>query len=319
MISQVSTCAADCILDVADHTLELSAPSYQARASRHSEVREQTMFERYTERARRVIFFARYEASQYGSPYIETEHLLLGLLREDPALCKQFLRTTSVAADIRTEIERQITRRERISTSVEVPLTEECKKALNLAAEESERLGHRHIGTEHVLVGLLRVERSLAARLLRERGLKPVAIREQLAKAPGPASPKASVEPSKGAIETLDSFLSGLKWYNWEELAPFFSRNTYFVDSKGKCWRGRDEIEKQFETLFAPYAKKNVTFVHEGIYPGPAESAVANILWENVTLGGGATRCLHRMTVMVAQEGEDWVIFLLQVTPVIGN
>ncbi len=274
------------------------------------------MFERYTERARRVIFFARYEASQYGSPYIETEHLLLGLLREDPVLCRDFLGPTSIATDIRAEIESQITRRERISTSVEMPLTEECKKVLKLAAEESERLAHRHIGTEHVLVALSRVEGSLAAGLLRERGIKPEAIREQLAKAPGSASPKAPLEPSRGAIATLASFLSGLKWYNWEQLAPFFSRNTHFVDSRGKCWRGRDEIEKQFATFFAPYAKKNVTFVQEGTYPGPAESAMANILWENITFGGEATRCLHRMTVMVAQEGEDWVIFLLQVTPV---
>ncbi len=274
------------------------------------------MFERYTERARRVIFFARYEASQYGSPYIETEHLLLGLLREDPVLCREFLGPTSIAADIRTAIERQITRGERVSTSVEMPLTEECKKVLKLAAEESDRLGQRHIGTEHVLVALLRVEGSLAAQLLRERGLKPEAIRVQLAKAPGAASPKAPHEPNRGAIATLASFLSGLKWYNWEQLAPFFAQNVHFVDSKGKCWRGRDGIEKQFEVFFAPYAKKNVTFVQEGTYPGPAESLIANILWENVTFGGEATRCLHRMTVMVAQEGEDWVIFLLQVTPV---
>lgn len=277
------------------------------------------MFERYTERARRVIFFARYEASQYGSPYIETEHLLLGLLREDPVLWREFLGPASVAAEIRTEIEKQITRREPISTSVEMPLTEECKRVLKLAAEESERLAHRHIGTEHVLVALLRVEGSLATQLLRKRELKPEAIREQLAKAPSSASLKAPLEPNRGAIATLASFLSGLKWYDWEQLAPFFAHNLHFVDSKGKCWRGRDEIEKQFETLFAPYAKKNVTFVQEGSYRGPAESVVANILWENVTFGGQATRCLHRMTLMVAQEGEDWVIFLIQVTPVIGN
>jgi len=277
------------------------------------------MFEPYTERARRVIFFARYEASQYGSPYIETEHLLLGLLREDPVLWREFLGPSSVAAEIRAEIEKQITRREPISTSVEMPLTEECKKVLKLAAEESERLAHRHIGTEHVLVALLRVEGSLATQLLRKRELKPEAIRERLAKAPSSASLKAPLEPNRGAIATLASFLSGLKWYDWEQLAPFFAHNLHFVDSKGKCWRGRDEIEKQFETLFALYAKKNVTFVQEGSYRGPAESVVANILWENVTFGGQATRCLHRMTVMVAQEGEDWVLFLIQVTPVIGN
>jgi ATP-dependent Clp protease ATP-binding subunit ClpA len=277
------------------------------------------MFERYTQQARRVIFFARFEASQYGSPYIETEHLLLGLLREDPELRRRFLGSTSVAADIRTEIERQITRRERISTSVEVPLTNECKRVLTLAAEEADRLGHRHIGTEHVLVSMLRVEGALAARLLRERGLKPEAIREQLAKATGSVNLKAPAKPSMGAIATLDSFLAGLKWYNWEQLVPFFAQKTQFVDSTGKRWIGRDEIGKQFEVLFAPYAKKNVTFVLEGTYLGPTESAIASILWENVTFRGEATRSMHRMTVVIAQEGEDWVIFLLQVTPVGAN
>src|ERR1700730_7465920 len=101
------------------------------------------MFERFTEKARRVIFFARYEASQYGSPYIETEHLLLGLLREDRTLAKWFPGESNVEPGIRTEIERHIPPRERISTSVEVPLTGECKKVLTLAAEEADRLGHR--------------------------------------------------------------------------------------------------------------------------------------------------------------------------------
>jgi ATP-dependent Clp protease ATP-binding subunit ClpC len=81
------------------------------------------VFERYTEKARRVIFFARYEASQYGSPYIETEHLLLGLMREDKALANRFLRQQGSIESIRKEIEARITIRERISTSVEVPLS----------------------------------------------------------------------------------------------------------------------------------------------------------------------------------------------------
>ena len=110
------------------------------------------MFERYTEKARRVIFFARYEASQYGSPYIETEHLLLGLLREDKALANRFLRSHGSIESIRKEIEARITVRERISTSVEVPLSQECKRILNFAAEEAERLGHKHVGTEHLLL-----------------------------------------------------------------------------------------------------------------------------------------------------------------------
>src|SRR5437762_9869892 len=110
------------------------------------------VFERYTEKARRLIFFARYEASQYGSPYIETEHLLLGLLREDRALANRILGEVNSEEGIRAEIEGHIASRGRISTSVEVPLALESKKILNLAAEEADRLGHRHIGTEHILL-----------------------------------------------------------------------------------------------------------------------------------------------------------------------
>jgi uncharacterized protein (TIGR02246 family) len=277
------------------------------------------MFESYTEMARRVIFFARNEASQYGSPYMESEHFLLGLLREDLALVRRFLGPNSVTTDIRAEVERQITRRGRISTSVEVPLTTECEKILKLAVEESERFAHRQVGTEHILLGILGVEGSLAARLLRERGLRPQAIRELLAKNPGSASRKAPAKPSRGAIEALDSFLAGLKWYDGEQLAPFFAQNTHFVDSSGKRWIGREEIEKQFEMLFAPYAKKNVTFLLEGAYSGPAESVVASVLWESVAFRGETTRSMHRMTVILAQEGDDWAISLLQVTPVIVN
>src|ERR1700734_2325085 len=102
------------------------------------------VFERYTEKARRVIFFARYEASQYGSPYIETEHLLLGLLREDKALANRFLRSHGSIESIRKEIEARITVRERISTSVEVPLSQECKRILNLAGAEEERHGGKN-------------------------------------------------------------------------------------------------------------------------------------------------------------------------------
>ena len=76
---------------------------------------------------------------------------------------------------------------------------------------------------------------------------------------------------------------------------------------------------KQFEILFAPYAKKNVTFLLEGTYAGPAESVVASVLWKNVTFGGEPKRSMHRMTVILAQVLEDWPIFLLQVTPVIAN
>ena len=140
------------------------------------------MFERYTEKARRVIFFARYEASQFGSPYIETEHLLLGLLREDKALTNRFLRSHASVESIRKQIEGHTTIREKVSTSVDLPLSNECKRVLAYAAEEAERLSHKHIGTEHLLLGLLREEKCFAAEILTERGLRLPMIREELQK-----------------------------------------------------------------------------------------------------------------------------------------
>ncbi|MGD0922363.1 MAG: ATP-dependent Clp protease ATP-binding subunit [Terriglobia bacterium] len=138
------------------------------------------MFERYTEKARRVIFFARYEASQFGSPYIETEHLLLGLLREDKALTNRFLRSHASIESIRKQVEGRTTIREKVSTSVDLPLSQECKRVLAYSAEEAERLTHKHIGTEHLLLGLLREDKSFAAEILHERGLRLPALREEL-------------------------------------------------------------------------------------------------------------------------------------------
>src|SRR5437667_34255 len=140
------------------------------------------MFERYTEKARRVIFFARYEASQFGSPSIETEHLLLGLMREDKGLTNRFLRSHSSIESIRKEIEGRTLIREKVSTSIDLPLSAECKRILAFAAEESERLRNRHIGTEHLLLGILREDKCVAAEILHERGLRLNAIREELAR-----------------------------------------------------------------------------------------------------------------------------------------
>src|SRR5437899_11759274 len=140
------------------------------------------MFERYTEKARRTIFFGRYEASQFGSPYIESEHLLLGLLREDKALANTFLHSHGAVESIRKQVEGQTAIREKASTSIDLPLSNECKRILTYAAEEAERLNHRHIGTEHLLLGILREEKCVAAEILHERGLRLNAIREELAR-----------------------------------------------------------------------------------------------------------------------------------------
>ncbi|MBS1816161.1 MAG: ATP-dependent Clp protease ATP-binding subunit [Acidobacteria bacterium] len=168
------------------------------------------MFERYTEKARRVIFFARYEASQFGSPYIETEHLLLGLLREDKALTNRFLRSHASVESIRKQIEGHTTIREKVSTSVDLPLSNECKRVLAYAAEEAERLSHKHIGTEHLLLGLLREEKCFAAEILTERGLRLPAIREELQRTtqdkPAAAQKSAQQRNSGGEQSMLAEF-----------------------------------------------------------------------------------------------------------------
>src|SRR5271154_3139631 len=140
-----------------------------------------SMFEKYTEKARRVIFFARYECSADGSPTIESHHLLIGLMRESSGLLALYLDSLASQGEIRAEISKLTTTQEPrppIPTSVDLPLSEECQRILAFAAEEAERLGHLHVGTEHLLLGILREENCLAAKVLRERGVSLEHVRE---------------------------------------------------------------------------------------------------------------------------------------------
>jgi hypothetical protein len=137
------------------------------------------MFERYTEKARRVIFFARYEASHYGSPEIDTEHLLLGLLREEKNVPRWLPRVQLEI--IRQRIEMVTEKRKSIPTNVDLPLTSAAKSILKFAADEADRLANRHIGTEHLLLGFLDDKDCLAASLLREFGGDPAELRLKLA------------------------------------------------------------------------------------------------------------------------------------------
>ncbi len=146
-------------------------------------VESQAMFERYTEGARRVIFFARYEASQYGSRLIEPEHMLLGLLRERPSLLQGRLSVDPVTK-LRPEIEPQLKKGPRFTTSVEVPLSEESKQALGNASAEAERLSHTYVGTEHILFGILAEQKCPASRVLRAHGLNVFVPQEERPRRP---------------------------------------------------------------------------------------------------------------------------------------
>jgi ATP-dependent Clp protease ATP-binding subunit ClpC len=154
------------------------------------------MFELYTESARRVLFFARYEASQLGTTTIETEHLLLGLIREPKGTVARILALSHVSLEsLRREIEGRSVFREKIATSVEIPFAPETKSVLQFAAEEADRLRHSYIGTEHLLLGLLRVDHSVAGEILGKRGLRADDVRKSIVElcAEDPAESKSSV------------------------------------------------------------------------------------------------------------------------------
>jgi ATP-dependent Clp protease ATP-binding subunit ClpC len=142
------------------------------------------MFERYSEHSRRIIFFARYEALQYGSPVIAPEHVLLGLLREDKTVVGRFFpfRTDLGTDKMRAEIEARAVVRDRIPQSAELQLSAETKKVLFYASEESRKQKNRFIGPEHLLIGLLREERSVAAEILIQFGLQVPDVRNELSR-----------------------------------------------------------------------------------------------------------------------------------------
>jgi len=145
------------------------------------------MFERYTERSRRVIFFARYEALQYGSQVIAPEHVLLGLMREDKTISARFFpfRSSLTVDAIRREVEERIVLRDRIPQSAELHLSPETKRILYFASDESRHLKNRHIGPEHLLLGMMREENSIAAEILFQHGLRLQDVRDEIAKQSG--------------------------------------------------------------------------------------------------------------------------------------
>src|SRR5687768_12422665 len=169
------------------------------------------MFERYTERSRRVIFFARYEALQYGSPSISPEHILLGLMREDKTISARFLpfRNTLTVDGVRRDVEERIVLRDRIPQSAELHLAPETKKILFYANEESRHLKNRHIGPEHLLLGIVREERSIAAEILLGYGLRVQDLRDELTRQSGTQTSGAPVkDPS--ATPNLEEFTRDL-------------------------------------------------------------------------------------------------------------
>src|SRR5579864_3654314 len=124
------------------------------------------MWQRFTERARRAVFFAQEEAGRLGEQYVSTEHLLLGLVREHDSVAARVLERMGVSLDhIRSEIERQVTRGDG-KLGQDMQLTPRSKRVIDLAYDESRQLSTSYIGTEHLLLGMIREAEGLAGRVL---------------------------------------------------------------------------------------------------------------------------------------------------------
>jgi ATP-dependent Clp protease ATP-binding subunit ClpC len=142
------------------------------------------MFARSTEKARRVIFSSIYIARRIGSPEVDTEHLLLGLLCKDIGLANRFFGSRWAGEVVWRKIEQSKPIREKTPGPMGLPLSSSSRRVLAFAAEEADLFSNRHVCTEHLLLGLLREEKCFAEETLREHGIRLESTREDLMRIP---------------------------------------------------------------------------------------------------------------------------------------
>lgn len=205
------------------------------------------MFERYTDAARRVIFYGRYEASEFGCDQIEPDFLLLGIARENPELCTRWLDANY--AELHKSIARLYTRGEPIATNVDLPLSNPSKRALANAGEEADRLGDRHIGTEHLFLGLL-VEDCTASKMLKARRQDLKTVRKETSKdRVEMKEPRLRLSRMGLQMKLVDEDGAAIATIPWQAQLPRIGESIRLPDKKGGettfrvrnlCWRMRD-------------------------------------------------------------------------------
>lgn len=240
------------------------------------------MFERFTEQARRVIFFARYEASMYGSPVIASEHLLLGLLNGRAGPPPVLLRDVGTLDSIRADVEAHITRGDTTSITAEIPLSEDGRNILQYAADSAEQLEHRAVEPIHLLIGILREQGCLAAKILLARGLKSSQVAEfaetaaRLRKGyPGAPGVARLVHVER----TILSLLGAWKDRKPSQVAEFFDAEALFADPHGDLWTGREGIAHGLQKFFAKLPKASPPGELTDLRSIRAEAWLATITW----------------------------------------
>ena len=221
------------------------------------------MFERYSERARQTVFFARHEAARLSSSYIQSHHLLLGTLRADAEWAARLFASHTKIEALRERFARPADA-PRVSASVDLPLDAECKRILSFAAEEAGQLGHQHIGVEHLLLGMAREEGSAAAKILREAGFTLVRLREEVLHPPARPTPVVPPAEPGGTAEGARDLTAAA---GDGELAPLVGRER--------------ELERMIQIL-SRRTKNNPVLIGE---PGVGKSALVDGLAQRISAG----------------------------------
>ncbi|MCK4961360.1 MAG: NDP-hexose 4-ketoreductase, partial [Anaerolineales bacterium] len=170
------------------------------------------MFNRFTERARKVIILAKEEAKRFNHDYIGTEHILLGLIREGEGVASAVLQNMGLSLDkIRLEIEKLVQPGPATVVSGDIPFTPRAKRVVELSMEEARGLGHNYIGTEHLLLGLLREGEGMAAQVLLGLGLDLDKVRNEVLELLGQGIPGQQAQAGPGTkvkskTPALDAF-----------------------------------------------------------------------------------------------------------------
>jgi ATP-dependent Clp protease ATP-binding subunit ClpC len=241
------------------------------------------MFERFTERARQVVVLAQEEARTLKHNYIGTEHILLGLLREEEGLAARVLESLDITVErVRAQVVRIVGSGEEV-TSGQIPFTPRAKKVLELALREALSLGHNYIGTEHILLGLVRENEGVAARILLDFDADSEKIRNEVIRMlSGPSGRRqgqGAGAPGAGAGAGAGSGAEGKKS---SKLLDQFGRNLTKLASEGKldpCVGRETEIERIMQIL-SRRTKNNPVLIGE---PGVGKTAVVEGLAQRIT------------------------------------
>src|ERR1700733_4135540 len=240
------------------------------------------MFERFTERARQVVVLAQEEARTLKHNYIGTEHILLGLLREEEGLAARVLESLEITVErVRAQVVRIVGSGEEV-TSGQIPFTPRAKKVLELALREALSLGHNYIGTEHILLGLVRENEGVAARILLDFDADSEKIRNEVIRMlSGPGGRQRSGSGGGAAATGAGSGAPG-EGKKSSKLLDQFGRNLTKLASDGKLDPvvGREtEIERIMQIL-SRRTKNNPVLIGE---PGVGKTAVVEGLAQRIT------------------------------------